>query len=144
MATTRDAAQTTTPKSLLIRGDRLMLALDVLELARTMGGRTPASGNTRGLSIYQILAVVGRIRLRGYSQFADGEIMRNTSVEPRAERFLRKNAPTISDITLDVMPLLEQPDDLHWWNMHVAVPLFRAIASGDLTEADFKEGEKET
>ena len=64
----------------------------------------------------------------------EGDIANNSYTWSGAHHFLRANAVAIADIMFDAMPFLEQNS----WSRHFALPLFRDIASGELTEKDFK------
>lgn len=133
----------TATKPLMIRGDQLLLALDVLWFARFMfialGNLTEEERHR--FSMRRVSEIVHRLRVPGYPHFADGEIANNSYPGSDVHRFLRSNATAVANVTLDAMPLLQHKDDdrSFWWKTHFAVPLLRAIASGELTEEDFKE-----
>lgn len=128
----------TEPKPLLIRGDRLLLALDVLKFIQANAFTLHPAGKQR-FSRDRVFAVIRRLRRDAYP-YGDEEIARNVYGE-RAEsvhRFLHANAARVAAVEFDTMPIFERGRD-RFWDSIISVPLFRAIASGELTEENFQE-----
>lgn len=123
-------------KSLMIRGDRLLLALDVLQFIQ--GIRLMPRGHTAQepsrFSESRILETIRRFRPAGKHSRTEGDIANNSYLWPGTHQFLRANAAAIADIMFDATPLLRQ----NTWSHFFALPLFRGMASGELTEEDFK------
>lgn len=123
-------------KPLMISGKRLLLALDILRFARNVR-LTPgnlASQEPRRFSAIRVFETIRRLRPAKCS-CSEGEIASNSYAWSGTHHFLRANAAAIAGVMFDAMPLLEQNN----WSKHFALPLFRAIASGELKEEDFKE-----
>lgn len=133
--------ETTDSKPLMIRGDRLLLALDVLEAFRVFTGRrhlipgvNPDAKNTpRELRYGPTMALIARKfgihAATSWLQFGDCSWY---ILEP-IRNFLSDNADHLPKMEFDVTRLIMQLDCV---GVHARI--LRDIASGELTEADFK------
>lgn len=143
---TENETQTTSPKPLLIRGDRLLLALDLLKWGLDQDRATCDRGeppeNSRGFK----------------TSFSNRPFLphggQTSAVIHALHRFVSANNQLFTALEFDVGSFVEQE---LWWgytcdggsaDLRPANPyrepgplldFFRRIASGELTEADFKE-----
>ncbi|MBI4435021.1 hypothetical protein HY635_04410 [Candidatus Uhrbacteria bacterium] len=129
-------------KPLMIRGDRLLLALDVLRYVRGMSGSgVITEAERRRFSTHRVSEIVRRLRDPRFPQYADREIGGNTYGEwmTAVHVFVRLNADAIASTMFDAESILRRDLRDRRWDEMLAVPILHAIASGELTEADFQE-----
>jgi hypothetical protein len=109
-------------KPLVISGKQLLLALDILQFIQDVRlmPRSRATQRPSRFSESRMLEIIRRFRPTGRHSRTEGDIANNSYVWSGTHQFLRANATAIADIMFDAMPL------------------FRGIASGELTEEDFK------
>lgn len=137
------------PKPLMIRGDRLLLALDVLEFCYSPPLSLDGPGtveNPRGFSWTRTTAALKRlgIDVRGNAT-VPGCAAYDFSVKA-ARALLRSAADHIAMVPFDAEDFIAHVVD---WRIvaerrtatqQVIRLIFRLIASGEITEVDFKEG----
>lgn len=124
----------TTPKPLMIRGDRLLLALHALS---TMFDHHPVAG----MSSMRVRRAINRLLNRPPNGDCPPLAYAHGQLDPAdmLRLVLRTGGDTLSAVTFDARVLL---DRVHSGNyLHVPEYLerfFTAIASGELTEKDFR------